>query len=90
VEGEGSFHLDRSSNRLIFSLSLLGYDLALLEAIKDFLYNLPEVSLAKKENLSKSSLMLHLSKGSTGVAHLRIKNTDFIKFVIIPFFSSMT
>lgn len=90
VEGEGSFHLDRSSNRLIFNITLSGNDLALLEAIKYFLYDLPEVeSSAQAQNLSKSSIMIYVSKSSTRAAHLSIKNTDFIKSVIIPFFSSM-
>jgi hypothetical protein len=87
VEGEGSFHLDRSSNRLIFNITLSGNDLALLEGIKDFLYNLSEVE--SSSNLSKASIMIYVSKSSTRAAHLSIKNTDFIKSVIIPFFSSM-
>lgn len=85
VEGEGSFHLDRSSNnRLIFGLGLSGNELALLEAIKEFFYDL----LVEKETINKSSIMIQCS--STRVAHLRIKNMDFIKLVIIPFFSSLT
>jgi len=87
VEGEGSFHLDRSSNRLIFNITLSGHDLALLEAIKDFLYNLPEVE--SSSNLNKASIMIYVAKSSTRAAHLSIKNTEFIKSVIIPFFSSM-
>lgn len=87
VEGDGSFHLDRSSNRLIFDLTLSGVDLTLLEGIKDYLYNLPGVD---KQNMNKASIMIYLSKGPSVAAHLSIKNTDFIKYVIIPFFSSMT
>lgn len=87
VEGEGSFHLDRSSNRLIFNITLSGHDLALLEAIKDFLYNLPEVE--SSSNLNKASIMIYVAKSSTKAVHLSIKNTEFIKSVIIPFFSSM-
>jgi hypothetical protein len=87
VEGEGSFHLDRSSNRLIFNITLSGYDLALLEAIKDFLYNLPEVE--SSSNLNKASIMIYVAKSSTRAAHLSIKNTEFIKSVIIPFFKSI-
>lgn len=34
--------------------------------------------------------MIYLSKGPSVAAHLSIKDIDFIKYVIIPFFSSMT
>lgn len=87
VEGDGSFHLDRSSNRLNFDLTLSGVDLALLEGIKDYLFNLPGV---EPEKMNKSSMMIYLSKGPSVAAHLSIKDIDFIKYVIIPFFSSMT
>lgn len=58
--------------------------MALLDAIKDFLYNLPEVE--SYSNFNKASIMIYLYKSSTRAAHLSIKNTDFIKSVIIPFF----
>ena len=63
------------------------FDLTLLEGIKDYLYNLPGVD---KQKMNKASIMIYLSKGPSVAAHLSIKNTDFIKYVIIPFFSSMT
>lgn len=86
VEGEGSFFIDRSSNQLVFTIGLHGFDSALLEAIKNFFSNLPEAS-----SLSKDCVRIYQSKGTNKdkAVHLRIKNRDFLKFVIIPFFSSM-
>ena len=78
VEGEGSF---KRGNILTQSPK----DLALMEAIKDFFYNLPGVD---RQTMSKSLIGVYVHQNSTiktPITRLIITNTDFIKFLIINF-----
>ena len=90
VEGEGSFFVKKDQYRLTFTLSQSSIDLALMESIRDFLYNLPEFD---SKNMEKSSLRISTAKDTAKnkpITQLVITKTDIIKSVIIPFFSSIT
>lgn len=87
VEGEGSFLIRKEQFKLIFTLTQSIKDLVLMQAIKEFLYDLPFVD---QNNMSKTSLRLTRLKGKNSNIHLTISQTDWIKFVIIPFFNSMS
>jgi hypothetical protein len=61
-----------------------------MESIKEFLYNLPWVD---KNNMDKTNISITTFKESTvinPIVRLTIVKTDFIKFVIIPLFNSLT
>jgi len=77
-EGDGSFYYDISNSRLVFSIGQKG-NFTLMNAIWDFLHNLA----------SGHGDVVHVYyTGDAGI--LQVINTDFIKEVIIPSFSSMT
>jgi len=90
VEGEGSFIVRKDNYKLIFTLTQSYRDLSLMESIKEFLYNLPFVD---KNNMDKTNISITTFKESTvinPIVRLTIVKTDFIKFVIIPLFNSLT
>jgi hypothetical protein len=90
VEGEGSFFVKKNEYKLTFTLTQSIKDFALMELIKDFLYNLPGITA---QNIDKTSIRVTISQDSINnkpIARLTITHTDLIKYVIIPFFSNMT
>lgn len=101
VEGDGSFFIRRKNYQLYFSIVQHSRDYELMNKIGDFLYDLPFIN---KQTMRKSSIRISESSvpavlpcspnGGNGyknpVTYLIIDHTYLIKFVIIPFFSSMT
>lgn len=91
VEGEGSFFVKKSDYKLNFTLSQSIKDLALMESIKDFLCNLPGIANSLRKDFKTSiRVTTQDSASNTTIVRLTISQTDLIKFVIIPLFSSMT
>jgi hypothetical protein len=90
VEGEGSFFVKKDQYKLTFTLTQSTRDLALMESIRDFLYNLPGVD---RQNTDKTSLRISITNDSTNInpiSRLTITKLDLIRSAIIPFFSSVT
>jgi len=90
VEGEGSFFVKKDQYKLTFTLTQSIRDYALMESIRDFMYNLPGVY---KQKIDKTSIRINITKDSMNknpITRLTITKIDLIKDVIIPFFSSMT
>lgn len=76
--------------KLTFTLTQSIRDYALMVSIRDFLYNLPGVF---RHNIDKTSIRISITKDSINknpITRLTITKIDLIKYVIIPFFSSMT
>lgn len=88
VEGEGSFSVRRESNKfeLLFSISQSVKDEVLMDAIKNFLLNLPGISGL---DVVKKSIYIPKGINHKPVIQLAISQTDFIKNVLIKFFSSL-
>lgn len=91
VEGEGSFFVKKNEHKLTFTLTQSIRDFALMELIKDFLFNL--LGITDLQNIDKTSIRVTISHDSINknpIARLTISHTGWIKYVIIPFFSNMT
>jgi len=89
--GAGSFFVKKSDYKLNFTLSQSIKDLALMESIKDFLCNLPGIANSLRKDFQTSiRVTTQDSASNTTIVRLTISQTDLIKFVIIPLFSSMT
>lgn len=91
VEGEGSFLVKKNEHKLTFTLTQSIRDFALMELIKDFLFNL--LGITDAQNIDKTSIRVTTSHDSINkkpIARLTISHTGWIKYVIIPFFSNMT
>jgi len=88
VEGEGSFSVRRGSNKfeLLFSISQSSKDEILMDAIKQFLENLPGTH---GSDVVKKSIYKPKGVNHQPVIQLVISQTDYIKNVLIPFFSSL-
>jgi hypothetical protein len=91
VEGEGSFSVQKAGNfLLVFSLCQLSSNFPLMEAIKDFICNLPGdfKSGCARRNYN-SVVSLNTRKGvnnSKPVSQMGITNNYFIRNVLVPFF----
>lgn len=88
VEGDGSFNVVKAENILQFSITQKG-NLALMETIKNFF-----IDLAKSQDLSITQGFIYITninivKPEVSNHVLSIKNNDFIKKILIPFFDSM-
>jgi hypothetical protein len=102
VEGEGSFFVKKDQYKLTFTLTQSTRDLALMESIRDFLYNLPAPPGAggprpgggvDRQNTDKTSIRISITSDSTNInpiSRLTITKLDLIRSAIIPFFSSVT
>jgi hypothetical protein len=90
VEGDGSFSILRDNLSMRFNLWQAKCDLALLvEAIKDFINNLPGDYKSRRKTdgvvtLSVRSAVTN-AKGKPLVS-IGVSNTDFIQNALIPFF----
>lgn len=75
--------------RLIFSICQSSIDSVILYKIREFLYDLPQVN---RQTMQITSIRVSEYKGSSikPMAKLDIDVSEIIKFVIIPFFDSMT
>lgn len=87
VEGEGSFGINKNYT-LVFSLGQSDKDLALMEAIRDFLDNLAVVSV-KGQELAGGAVKLNV-KNYNKMVYLSINRLDYISRVLIPFFDSLS
>nr|ATI20244.1 NADH dehydrogenase subunit 5 [Juglanconis oblonga] len=91
VEGEGSFYI-KSQNLLPgFRLSQIDYELPLLEAIRDFLLELPG-DYSIRRNYASGVITFDKGKiinSSKFQYYLNITNNSFLVNVLIPFFDSL-
>lgn len=104
VEGDGSFFIQKKNYPLYFSIVQHSRDYELMNKIADFLYDLPfinkqtmrksSIRISESSAPKKKDVLPYSPNGGNGyknpVTYLIIDHTDLIKFVIIPFFSSMT
>jgi len=88
VEGEGSFSVRRGSSKfeLLFSISQSVKDEILMDAIKQFFENLPGTHGL---DIVKKSIYNPKGVNHQPVIQLVISQTDYIKNVLIQFFSSL-
>lgn len=87
VEGEGYFSI--SNLKLIFGIGQTASELAVLEAIKYFLLELPgKYKISRKDTNVISVTVNKKAKNlnSNPMAKLEIVKTDYITNVIVPFF----
>jgi len=82
VEGEGSFYC--SANKLFFFSITQRGNRALFEAIQNYLHDLAPEGL-KEDTVHVSSMDKSLNQWM-----LRVSRTDFVEFVLIPFFGTLT
>lgn len=90
VEAEGYFSI--SNLKLIFGIGQTASELAVLEAIKDFLLKLPgKYSISRKDTnvISVSVNKKAKNINSKPMAKLEIVKTDYITNVIVPFFENL-
>jgi len=91
VEGDGSFSVTRSYNYILaFSLIQTFKEVALFEAIKNFILDLPGEFTNRRGNSNVVSLFMGKAvNNSKPTVSIKITNTDFLKNVLIPFFDSL-
>lgn len=89
VEGEGSFLVRKTDYMLIFCITQSSKDYALITAIKDFIYGLPQIdtSLVRKDSIRFEEQTF---KEGISIVRLVITQQDLIKNVLIPFFDNLT
>jgi hypothetical protein len=84
VEGDGSFSVRRSENfRLVFSLTQTSKEVALFEAIKSFIINLPGDFTSRRDY--NSAVSLYVGKAGNNykpTINIGITNTDFCPFLM--------
>lgn len=87
IEGDGSFFVAKENNTLIFSISQKG-NLILMEAIKNYLIQLAN----KMKHSNINTIYITKSQNSSGnIAYvLIIKSKEFINYVLIPYFDTLT
>jgi hypothetical protein len=90
VDGEGSFHINRSNNTtLTFSLGQSIEDLALMLEIKNFFNNLPGKYKIRHNN--EGVVSISTMKGTLNqkdAVLLSIIHKDYIQNILIPFFDT--
>lgn len=92
VEGEGSFNVTGSDFDLRFSVTQSEVDLAVLEAIREFLLNLTDVKNFKPEDCKFIGIDLARAQKPDVQRNwytLRTGSSWFIGSVLIPFFDSL-
>lgn len=93
VEGDGSFSIIKKNYLVRFSLSQSAKDLVLLERIQEFLHKLAidsDVVIKGIDNIM-DLIKIYSYKGSSNqvLYNLQIAHSDFLKYVLIPFFDSL-
>lgn len=93
VEGEGSFTVATTGyNRLGFSISQTLSELPVLEAIKQFLLNLPgdyNITRIDTSVVSISQNKKPKNENSKPMVSIWVYKTDFINNVLVPFFDNL-
>lgn len=93
IEGEGSFHLERTDLRPSFSIGLTQAQYPVLEKIKEFLENnlgFDKYSMFKLNNSSCISLKtISSGENSKPMVKLVIRNTNVLINYFIPFLENM-
>jgi len=91
VEGDGSFSITRSQNFILsFSLIQTFKEIALFEAIKNFILNLPGKFTGRRSDSNVVSLYKGKAvNNSKSTVNIKITNAEFLKNVLIPFFDSL-
>nr|YP_009262066.1 LAGLIDADG endonuclease [Chrysoporthe austroafricana]AMX22141.1 LAGLIDADG endonuclease [Chrysoporthe austroafricana] len=91
VEGEGSFHVEKNDYfRLIFSITQVTVDLAVLELIKEFLIEHSQLYLES----NSQPVVIYARKKVYKTNHklsseLKIRDVDFIRQNLIPLFDNL-
>lgn len=90
VEGDGSFSITRSELSVKFNLWQSKCDLTLLEAIKDFINNLPGDYRSRRKTDGVVNLSVRSGDTNTkALVSIGVSNTDFIHNAFIPFLDSL-
>lgn len=91
IEGEGSFHLWRTSLTPVFSISLTKVQQPVIEKIVEFLTNnLDKHSQFKANNTKVFNLKIEKAKGNTKAKiNLAIFQIDYLFNIFIPFLESL-
>ena len=92
LEGDGSFSIDRGNLSMKFHVWQAKCDLALLEAIKDFINNLPGdyISRRKTDGVVTLSVRSAAANAKTKpLVSIGVSNTHFIQNVFIPFLDTL-
>ena len=92
MEGEGSFSIQKGDNFiLVFSVTQGSKDLLLMEAIKDFICNLPgDYKIRNNHKGGIVSISTSLSESNRyPVSKLSVTNKYVLRNVLVPFFDSL-
>ena len=92
LEGDGSFSVTRDKLSVKFNLWQAKGDLPLLEAIKDFINNLPGDYKSRRRTdgvVTLSVRSVAANTNSKALVSIGVSNTDFIQNVFIPFLDTL-
>lgn len=88
TEGDGSFSYARNNNKLVFVITQKEND-SLLNAIKYFLLDLAK-QYKTVNNLDIDENALNIYTNQKGTSNLLVGRSDFLKYILIPLFNSLT
>ncbi len=92
LEGDGSFSILRDNLSMRFNIWQAKCDLALLEAIKDFINNLPGDYKSRRKTEGVVTLTVRSAAANANtkaLVSIGVSNTDFIQNVFIPFLDTL-
>jgi len=92
VEGDGYFSVNPKTCSLKFGIGQTSQEIAVLEAIKNFLLNLPGEYSIKRSNTNLVKVETYnQAKGRDNrpMAYLTVNQTDYLTNVLVPLFDSL-
>jgi hypothetical protein len=92
VEAEGYFSVATKSQRLEFGIGQTASELNVLEAIQEFILNLPGNYKITRSDTNAVSLNLDNKAkdyNSKPIAKIQVYKTDFITNILVPFFDNL-
>jgi len=92
VEAEGYFSVATKSHRLEFGIGQTATELNVLEAIQEFILNLPGSYKITRSDTNAVSLNLDnkaKNANSKPMAKIQVYKTDFITNILVPFFDNL-
>lgn len=92
VEAEGYFSVATKSQRLEFGIGQTASELNVLEAIQEFILNLPGNYKITRSDTNAVSLNLDnkaKDSNSKPIAKIQVYKTDFITNILVPFFDNL-
>lgn len=92
VEAEGYFSVANKNQRLEFGIGQTANELNVLEAIQEFILNLPGNYKISRSDTNALSLNLDTkakNSNSKPMANIKVYKTDFITNILVPFFDDL-